>query len=273
MIIQGVAYYRTSGKTGRSNRGEGLDVQKKMVRRFCRENDIELSSEFVDDGVSGTETHLDKRKGLLELLSNLDGEKLVVVSSTDRLWRDDYSRVIITRQLKELGRDVRSVDNPAFSLHKNEPTEYLINSMMAILDAYKRMELSLRLYRARRNRVVRTGQKSGARAPLGYRWNHGTKEIEVDEKKYLVLHIFQQYIKRGSVEKVRNHLIDQHNVHMSSAGIWKILRNRFYIGEVKYGDVIEREGKHEPLISKVQFGKVQSMLKRNKRGGKTAKTD
>jgi site-specific DNA recombinase len=264
--MQAVAYYRTSGKTGRSNAGEGLDLQRKTVRAYCRENDIGLTGEFVDDGISGIEAKLEKRKGLIDLLANLNGEDLVVVKSTDRLWRDDYSRVILTRELKKIRKDVRAVDNPSFSLYEDNPSDYLINGMMTLLDTYQRMEISLKLYRARRNRVKRTCQKANGRAPLGYKWNHEKKTIEVDdEKKELIPIIFNQYLKLKSLNKLRMYLMENYDFNMSNVGLSKLLRNDFYIGVVRYGDVVEKEGRHEPLISLVQFGKVQSMLRRNRK--------
>jgi len=120
-----------------------------------------------------------------------------------------------------------------------------------------------------RKKRIREGLKAGGRAPVGYIWNYETKEIIIDEeKRYLVPVIFNKYLALGSLEKVRKYLAEEYNFSLSTAGVFKVLKNRFYIGEVKYGDVIEKEGRHEPLISKVQFGKVQAMLKRNKRGGR-----
>jgi len=260
--MKAVAYYRTSGATGKANAGDGMEVQRSMVREYARENDIEIVAEYTDDGISGAEEKLEKHTGLMDLLGNLNGQDLVLVKSTDRLWRDDISRALITRELKGNKKDVRAVDNPDFTLYAEDPTAYLINAILESLDTYQRMEVSLKLTRARRNRVRRTKQKAAGKAPLGYRWHE--KRLIVDDNADVVAGAWKEYMKEQSTLKVRDYF-QRHGIKISQPGTLGLLKNDFYVGMVRYGDV-EEKGAHEPLTNKVIFGKVQAQLKRNRRG-------
>ena len=40
-----------------------------------------------------------------------------------------------------------------------------------------------------------------------------------------------------------------------------ILRNEFYVGKIHWGETVVA-GSHKPIINKISFGKVQSLLKK-----------
>ena len=51
----------------------------------------------------------------------------------------------------------------------------------------------------------------------------------------------------------------------SAGNVQVVLRNRFYVGELLHqGKPIK--GNHEPIVSKVQFGKVSAQLDKRRRG-------
>ncbi len=82
-------YFRTSGETGKSNRGFGLETQKREVREYCKDNNIEIIKEYLDNGVSGE--LLEESHGLMDLLADLNGEDYIISKSSCRLFgRGDY---------------------------------------------------------------------------------------------------------------------------------------------------------------------------------------
>jgi len=107
-------------------------------------------------------------------------------------------------------------------------------------------------------------------APVGYLNNPKTKMIDVDsEKAPKIRKLFDFYATGNytfnSLSKwcKENNLRGNLGKHISTSNIPIILRNIFYIGLMKYnGEIFE--GKHEPLISKKLFDKVQEVL--NQRG-------
>jgi len=114
-------------------------------------------------------------------------------------------------------------------------------------------------------------------APVGYLNNPKTKMIDVDpEKAPKIRKLFELYATGNhtfnSLSKWcrENELRGNLGKHISISNIPIILRNIFYIGLMKYkGEIFE--GKHEPLISKKLFDKVQGMLKEKGRPQKIKK--
>ena len=112
---------------------------------------------------------------------------------------------------------------------------------------------------------IRNGVWPG-RPPIGYINNLATKKIEIDnEKAERVKKVFELY---STGEYTFNSLANwcrefglkgYYGKEISISQIQRILQNIFYIGLMKYkGEIFE--GKHEPLISKKLFDKVQGVL-------------
>ena len=81
--------------------------------------------------------------------------------------------------------------------------------------------------------------------------------------------MFNAYLRRQSVGKLLKNLNhegikNRRGNPFSWQALYNILTNDFYIGVVRHGSV-EEKGKHEPIISRVIFGKVQKAFERNRR--------
>ncbi|MFH0892930.1 MAG: recombinase family protein, partial [Bacteroidota bacterium] len=104
-------------------------------------------------------------------------------------------------------------------------------------------------------------------APLGYLNNPITRGIDVDKKKVLLIkRMFKVYatgnytLKEMSEWCKKVGLKSNLDNDISPGQVQSTLQNIFYIGLMKYkGEIFE--GKHNPLISKRLFDKVQEVLK------------
>jgi hypothetical protein len=88
----------------------------------------------------------------------------------------------------------------------------------------------------------------------------------------IVKKIFSLYMKNNSLQKIAEQLNNAgiktlRNKKFSKQTIQKILKNKFYTGVVTFKN-IEKKGKHERLISKTIFNKVQTKLKQNRRNNR-----
>jgi site-specific DNA recombinase len=264
---KGIGYYRTSGETGKSNKGFGLETQKREIREYCKKHKIELIHEYIDDGVSGVE--LEKSLSLMELLSNLNGEEYILAKSSCRLFgRDEYRQVMVKRELRKAGKKVIFTDNPDYDLYTNNPTDILMNGMLDLLDQYEKMNITIKLLKGRRNKVRKTGQKGAGPTPLGYKWETSTtgeKVVVVDEEtKPIVEYIYRQYGGRNSLSKVSDGVMKEYGVKLTPQRIQSVLTNEFYVGKVKYGDVIE-EGSHFQFTTMTDFRRAKRRLKLNRK--------
>jgi len=123
---------------------------------------------------------------------------------------------------------------------------------------------------------VRRGEYP-SRAPVGYINDSRNKTIVVDKRKSkIVKEIFDIYAQGSSrLEDISIHLQDNgllsktgKRIHISKASF--ILSNPFYYGHFKYAGEIH-EGKHQPIISKKIFDRVQEILHRRGRPQKKDK--
>ena len=134
-------YIRVSTLT-QVDKGHGLKTQKQAIIEYCKQKNYELVQIFADYGISGTEID---RDGITSLLSSFNGIKKVVVLNTRRLWRDDFARIFIQHALMKAKAEVISIELPSYSLYSKNPSEFLINGMMELLDQYERLSINLKL--------------------------------------------------------------------------------------------------------------------------------
>lgn len=260
-------YIRVS--TGTQIDGYGLKMQEEAIRRYCKDNKLELVEIFKDEGISGAtddmEDDVSIRPGLTDMLGALNGINRIVVLNTARVWRNDTSKVLIRRELKKANADIISIEQPNYSIYNQDPNDFLINGMQELLDQYERMTINLKLSKGRRTKA-RQGSKACGTAPIGYKWDNAN--IIVDEAaRPIVEEIYSKYMELGSFGKVQKYLIKEG--HKTSTGkdftrqaIQNILTNPFYKGVLIHGEV-ETQGTHEPIINKIVWGRVQSRIKAN----------
>ncbi|OME64194.1 resolvase [Paenibacillus odorifer] len=163
--------------------------------------------------------------------------------------------VLVHREFKKHGVDVRSIEQPTYSIHKKDPNDFLINGLMELLDQYQRLEFALKLGRGR-NQKAQQGGYAGGRATFGYKAKKGQKCIQVDERQaQTVRRVFE--IKEQHVAWSLTQIAETMNEEGFTTGqgsmftkvqINRILDKRnFYSGTYRYGD-IEAIGLHEAIL-------------------------
>jgi len=260
-----LGYIRVSTKTQMD--GYGLKTQESAIIDFCQKNGYNLIEILRDEGLSGAVAN---RDGLNDLISSFGEVKKVVVLNTSRLWRSDTVKVLVHREFQRHSADVISIEQPNYSIYTKDPNDFLINGMMELLDQYERMSIAMKLSKGRRTKI-KSGDKACGNAPLGYKWNDKAKITVDGESAAVIKLIFKKYLELGSLGKLKRYLdVSGFNTSrgnkFSKQSLVEILRNDFYKGVLRHSDLII-EGNHTPLVNKIVFGKVQALLKRNRKAG------
>jgi site-specific DNA recombinase len=186
-----IGYIRVSTQ-GQAKDGYSLSYQQEEIEKYCKEQGWNLIELFSDEGISGAKVDEDtmevQREGFQNMLTSLphQGIDYVVVLNTSRLWRSDIVKVLAHRELKKQDVDIRSIEHPTYSIHKKDPSDFLINGLMELLDAYQRLEISMKLGKGR-NKKAREGGYAGGRAAFGYKAKKGSKVIEIDSKQAIIV--------------------------------------------------------------------------------------
>jgi Site-specific recombinases, DNA invertase Pin homologs len=168
--------------------GYSLIEQQDEIIKYCRENGFNLVNIFTDEGISGAKANEDEmsidRAGLLDMLSELktNNIKYIVVLTTSRLWRSDLVKVLIHRELKKQGVDIKAIDRPSYSIYSSNPNDILVNGMFELLDTYERLEIALKLKRGRQQKA-KGGGYSGGGVPYGYITKRGSKVLEIEPNR------------------------------------------------------------------------------------------
>ena len=268
-------YLRVSTET-QVDRGYGLDTQRSEIEKYAADNGITIAHYFTDAGVSGAAKDtaegneaISKRAGLLELLATIKENDSVIVLNTSRLWRSDVTKVLIRREMKKRKAQIISIEQPRYDLYATDPNDRLIAGMLELLDEWDRASIALKLARGRAVKA-KSGDKPAGVTPYGYQYAENKKSVIVDPAEaQLVRFIFSEGQKGRTLGQIatalnQNGYLTRRGNAWTRGSVRAILRNRFYIGELQHqGKIIA--GTHEPLISKIQFGKVSSQLKQHQK--------
>lgn len=265
-------YMRVSTET-QAEHGYGLDAQKSEIEKYAVRNGLEVTEYFTDAGVSGAakdtaddDEAISKRAGLLDLLAAVHEDDSIIVLNTSRLWRSDITKVLIRRELMKRKARIISIEQPTYDLYATEPTNRLISGMMELLDEWDRASIALKLARGRTTKA-RGGDKPAGVCPYGYQYAPDKKSVVINpDEAATVRYMFTEGQKGRTLGEITDAL-NAKGIQTRRGNAWTrgsvqvILRNRFYIGELQHqGKTIQ--GTHEPIVSKIQFGKVGAQLDR-----------
>ena len=196
-----VAYARVS-TVEQAERDLSLPAQLDAMRRYARERDLSIVSEFVERGVTGTDDNRPEFQRMLgEIMKPGSTVSAIVVIHTSRFMRDALKARLHKERLRRLGIRVLAVQQEL----TDDPTGRFTEGVMELIDQLESETNGVRT-RAAMAENVRRGFFNGSRPPFGFRVERRPGPGG-DEKNHLVpdpteaeitRELFRLYIGRGS---------------------------------------------------------------------------
>jgi len=249
---------------------KSTDVEDKQVRSI-EDQIAELHTFAKQENLNIIETFIEKQSAKIpgrpifnEMIKRIEkGEANGILAwHPDRLARNsiDGGRLIFLLDTEKLA----GLKFPTFWFEPTPQGKFMLNIAFG-QSKYYVDSLSENTKRGLRQKVKRGEYPSFA--PIGYINDSRNKTIIVDKKKAKIIkEVFELYAKGDSrLEDISDFLAQRGILSRGGKRIHKtratfILSNPFYCGLFRYaGEVYE--GKHEPIIAKKIFDKVQEILK------------
>jgi len=255
-----IIYVRVS-TADQAKEGHSIPEQLDRLKKYCEAMDWTIVETFIDPGFSGGS--LD-RPGLKDMIKFIKAEKVdkVVVYKLDRLSRSQKDTLYLIE-------DVFLNNNTDFvSMNENFDTSTPFGrAMIGILAVFAQLEREQIKERMTMGREARAKQGyytgSSEYSPIGYDYING--ELVINEyEKMLVNEVFDLFLKGTAINTICNTLnekgLTHHYGEWTNYTMGRLLRNRHYIGEVRFADNWY-PGRHEPIVNIDVFEKAQVLLK------------
>ncbi len=264
--MKSVIFCRVSSKE-QEETGYSLPAQEKFLREYAERKDLEVKKVFsVSESASG----ITRRKVFIQMIEYIKKNKIftLIVETTDRLTRNFTDVPIIDNWINENDDNQVHLVKEGFVLDKNSRSHEVFTWRMKVATA--------EFYIKQLSENVKKGQKEKlsqgwipTKPPLGYKTVGETgHKIHVVDKGTapLVRKMFEVYASGNYSIKALGKKMHEEGMRspkgnrLAVSRTHSLLRDPFYMGKIRWNDEIH-EGKHQPLISKELFDKVQAMLK------------
>ena len=255
-----VIYARYSA--GPRQTDQSIEGQLRVCTDFCKQRGLTVIDTYCDRHISG---RTDERPEFQRLIADAKRKKFeaVVVYKTDRFARNKYDSAVYKRELKRNGIQIFY----AAEAIPDGPEGIILESLMEGLAEYYSAELAQKIKRGMHESALKC-QSTGSGRPLGYRVDE-QKHFQIDpESAQTVQTIFEQYIK-GESNAAICELLNSRGLRTAQGkpfnknSINRIIKNRKYIGEYRYHDIVV-EGGMPAIIPKDTFNLAQAEMERRR---------
>lgn len=235
MTKKGAIYLRLSKDDNIGAESESITSQRFFLLQYAEKNRIEISYEFTDDGLSGTNW---QRHALQQLLRTIESGQIdtVLVKDLSRLSRD-YIRTgeLIEKWFPEHGVRLIAVNDGVDTGRQSASNDFF--PIKAVMDDWYARDIS-RKVRAAIYARQKAGICTAANLPYGYIRNGETIQICCSQAE-IIQRIYQEYANGISCCAIASALnmdgvppIRKHASGWSDTTVRRILSNPAYIGKL-----------------------------------------
>lgn len=252
--MKAVIYARYSSD---NQREESIEGQLRECTAFAEKNGITVLRHYIDRAVSAK---TDNRPEFQNMIKD-SGKKLfdiIIVWKLDRFARNRYDSARYKAQLKKNGVKVVS----ATEVISDGAEGIILESMLEGFAEYYSVDLSEKVVRGMTDNALKC-MFNGGTLPMGYMID-AEQRFQVDPVSApFILEAFKQYDEGATMTEICDRLNTRGNP-LTYNSVQHLLKNRRYIGEYKYRDVIVPDG-IPAIVPKDMFDRVQERLEKNKK--------
>jgi len=198
---------------------------------------------------------------------------VIIVWKLDRFARNRFDSATYRAILKRNGVNVVSAKESI----SDGPEGIILESMLEGMAEYYSAELSVKVKRGQKENALKC-KANGGMIPFGYIIN-SERFYEIDPLTApIVLEIFTRYADGQTVSEISEELnsravfANTKYKYTNKASMHNLLKNRRYMGEYKYGDIVTPDGM-PAIVPQEIFDKVQTRMEKNKHKPAAAKAE
>ena len=258
--MKAVIYARYSDDTQRE---ESIEGQLRECKEYAEKNGMIIIGTYVDRALSAkTDNRPEFQKMIKD--SNKYLFDVVIVWKLDRFARNRYD----SAHYKSLLRKNKVKVLSATEAIAEDSTGILLESLLEGYAEFFSAELSEKVIRGMTENALKCKYNGGS-IPLGYMVDT-EQHFQVDPVSApLVLEIFTLYDEGATIKEIVDTLNERgiktpRSKHITIDIIINMLKNRRYIGEYKYRDVLTENGV-PAIIPQDLFDRVQERMAKNKK--------
>ena len=256
-----------------SQREASIEGQLRDCKAYAEKNGITVVGTYIDRAYSAK---TDDRPDFQRMIKD-SGKKIfdvVLVWKLDRFARNRYDAVNYKYQLEKNGVHLVSAMEPI----SQGPEGIMVESMLIGMAEYYSAELALKVARGERENALQCKYNGGV-VPLGFTIGKEDRLYHIDpETAPIVQEIFTRYADGEPAEKIAASL-NERGLRTRTGkpfvknSFFQIFRNRRYIGEYRYKDIVTPGG-IPAIVDEDLFDRVQQRFEQNKIAhGRPAKED
>ena len=246
-----------------NQREESIEGQIRECTAYCQKNGMTVVATYIDRAESA---RTDRRPEFQRMIEDSSRGQFdfIIVWKFDRFARNRYVSVMYKSRLKKNNVKVLSATENI----SNGPEGNLMEALLEAMDEYFSAELAMKVSRGMHENALKC-KHNGGLPPFGYTVDD-EKHYQIDPATApFVQEIFNRYDSGDMMKDIADELTKKgvrgpKGKLLNVNSISRILCNRKYIGEYKYGETIIPDS-IPAIITKDQFERVQIRMEKNKR--------
>ena len=267
--MKAIIYARYSSENQTENSIEG---QLRECKEYADKHNITVVDTYIDRALSAK---TDSRPEFQKMIADSSKKQfdVVLIWKLDRFARNRLDSATYRAILKRNGVNVVSAKENI----SEGPEGIILESMLEGMAEYYSAELSVKVKRGQKENALKC-KANGGMIPFGYIIN-SERYYEIDPLTApIVLEIFTRYADGQTVAEISEELNNRgvftntKYKYTNKASMHNLLKNRRYMGEYKYGDIVTPDGM-PAIVPKDVFDRVQARMEKNKHKPAAKKAD